>query len=173
MKANRESAEKELYKPIRKVLADEFQRRFGRECYLEVTANGVFSETIKRVVRHDIVFKFLGRSISPDLTGFVPRKSLTLLEPSNIEDFITVEIKREKVTPQDIYQAKMYGDLFQAKYALLISPEPIPEEIRRLQQQLFISNRFMSGWVVYIGQWEVMAGSGFVTMWFPESPFNY
>ena len=84
-----------------------------------------------------------------------------------------MEIKREKVTPQDIYQAKMYGDLFQAKYALLISPEQIPEEIRRLQQQLFIINRFMSGWVVYIGQWEVMAGSGFVTMWFPESPFNY
>lgn len=173
MKADRESTEKELYEPVRKVLADAFQRRFGRECHLEVTANGVFSETIKRVVRHDIIFKFLGRSISPDLTGFVPRKGMPLLEPSSIEDFITVEIKRDKVTPQDIYQTKMYGDLFQAKYALLVSPEPLPEEVRRLQQQLFIINRFMSGWVVYIGQWEVIEDSGFVTMWFPESPFNY
>ncbi len=89
---------------------------------------------------------------------------------SGVQDFITVEIKREVVTIQHVYQAKMYGDLFRAKYALLISPEPIPEEIKRLHRQLSLLNRFMSGWKVYIGSWSESRES---MSWFPESPFGY
>ena len=72
---------------------------------------------------------------------------------------------------QDIYQAKRYGDLFHAEYALLISLEPLQEEIKRLHQQLSLLNRFqglqvarkrskkgkpirwrVDSWKVYFGQ---------------------
>ncbi|GAH95239.1 unnamed protein product, partial [marine sediment metagenome] len=79
------------------------------------------------------VFSFL-RTASPDLTGFVLKNGVDISTASrlDVESFITVEVKPTRITLQDIYQAKMYGDLFYAKYALLISPEIIGEEIRRL-----------------------------------------
>ncbi|GAI50988.1 unnamed protein product, partial [marine sediment metagenome] len=61
--------EKELYEPIREFLHSKFLETFGN-CHLEITANGHFSETIKMFVRHDIIFTFLKRRVSPDLAGF-------------------------------------------------------------------------------------------------------
>lgn len=170
---NRKTLEKELYEPIKEYLEKAFRLKFGN-CYLEVTANGSFSELIKRGVRNDIIFSFLGKKASPDLTGFIHTQGnqwFVVWSNSDIQDFITVEIKRERLTLQDVYQAKMYGDLFQAKYALLISTEPIPEEIRRLNQCLFITYRFMSGWYLYVGEWH---GPNRMAefMWLPNSPYE-
>ena len=164
------AAEKELYEPIRKYLEEAFREKFGR-CYLEITADGSFSELLKRAVRHDIVFSLLGRKASPDLTGFIA-SARSPSAPSyriEVEAFITVEVKREKIALQDIYQAKMYGDLFQAKYSLLISPEEIPQIIVRLHQQLFVLSRFMTGWHLYIGQWD--SHDKVIYEWLPEPPF--
>ena len=44
---------------------------------------------------------------------------------------MVVEVKNEVIKLEDIYQTKKYADLFDAKYALLISPEEIPEELIR------------------------------------------
>ena len=166
------TTEKELYEPIRGYLVSVFNQKLGN-CYLEVTAEGVFSSTLKSVVRHDIIFYFLGKKASPDLTGFIHRKQSewdASYVPSVVQDFITVEIKRGKITLQDVYQAKMYGDLFQAKYALLISPERIPEEIKRLDLHLFVTYRYMSGWYLHIGMWISLA-SAIEQNWLPHSPF--
>lgn len=170
------TAEKELYEPIKEYLEKAFTEKFGN-CYLETTANGVFSDMLKRVVRHDIIFSFLGKKVSPDLTGFIHTegsKWVSVLEgPSIVRDFITVEIKRERITLQDIYQAKMYGDLFQAKYALLISPEPIPGEIRRLDERLFfVTFRYMRGWYLYIGEWSSAINAIEEFKWLPRPPFR-
>ena len=176
MSSSRKTIEKELYEPIKKYLEEAFRKKFGN-CDLEVTANGVFSETLKRVVRDDIIFSFLGKKASPDLTGFIHTRGsewVTVLEgPSIVKDFITVEIKSEKIILQDVYQAKMYGDLFQAKYALLISPEPIPEEIRRLNQRLlFVSYRHIPSWYLYIGEWSSEASAIEEYKWLPNSPYK-
>lgn len=168
------TSEKQLYEPIKKYLENAFQRKFGN-CYLEMTANGSFNETLKRVVRDDIIFSFLGRKASPDLTGYIHRggTNWTVVQSSSdIQDYITVEIKGEKVTLQDVYQAKMYGDLFQAKYALLISPKPMPEEIRRLDQRLFVTYRYISGWYLYIGEWSSEANAIEEHRWFSKSPYE-
>ena len=164
--------EKELYEPIRGHLIAAFEMSDKSSiCWLDTTAGGVFSDTLKRVVPHDIIFAFLGKRASPDLTGFMCSRDRSVpLSISDVKSYITVEIKKEKITLQDIYQAKMYGDLFQAKYALLISPEPIPEEIRRLDQRLFITYRYMTGWYVYIGQWYGKAYE--IRKWLPRSPFQ-
>ncbi|GAH56476.1 unnamed protein product, partial [marine sediment metagenome] len=133
-------------------------------CQLEITADGSFSASLKNAVRHDIIFAFLGKKASPDLVGFMRGQY-------GIDDYIVVEVKRDAVTLQDIYQAKMYGDLFSARYALLLSPEPVPEEIKRLHGNTFILNRFMSGWQVCIGQWEESSNKVTKDGWFPQSPF--
>lgn len=172
-KTSGKTAETELYEPIKEYLREAFTAKFGN-CHLEITANGVFSDRLQKVVRQDIIFAFLGRKASPDLTGFVHSKGAELVlvyGPSIVQEFITVEIKAEKISLQDIYQAKMYGDLFQAKYALLISPEVIPEDLRRLDNQLFVTRRFMGGWLVHIGKWHAYEGDTIISDWLPRPPF--
>ena len=168
----RKLLEADLYAPIKEYLAKSFTQKFGN-CYLEITAKGAFSSTLKSIVRDDIIFYFLRRE-APDLVGFIARKQSEWVSssvPSIVQDYITVEIKRDKITLRDIYQAKMYGDLFQAKYALLISPERIPEEIKRLDQNTFVTRRYTSGWYVHVGHWISMSN---VTEqnWLPSSPFQ-
>ncbi len=166
------SHERDLYEPIKDYLAESFRQKFGN-CYLEITAEGVFSHTLKSVVRHDIIFYFL-RKKAPDLVGFVARKQSgwdASFVPSIVQDYITVEIKKDKIELKDIYQAKMYGDLFQAKYALLISPERIPEEIRRLDQNTYVTRRYMSGWYVHVGHW-ISTVDRIEQNWLPRSPFQ-
>lgn len=165
--------ERELYEPVRAYLAEVFAEKFGN-CYLEITADGVFGSLLKKMVRHDIIFSYLRRKASPDLTGFIHSRGSEVVVtygPNIVKDFITVEIKSGKITLQDIYQAKMYGDLFSARYALLISPESIPEEIRRLDTQLFVTRRYMSGWVIYAGQWITQGSYTIISNWLPSAPF--
>jgi len=133
-------------------------------CHMEITAGGRFGETLKSVVRYDIIFSFLGKKASPDLAGFIRSEY-------GVKDYIIVEVKRSKLTLQDVYQVKLYGDLFSARYALLISPEPVPEEIKRLNQSLFVLSRFMTGWQTHLGQWNPISNKVLETSWFPESPF--
>jgi hypothetical protein len=159
----RREPEQVLYKPVRDFLHSKFAAKFGN-CYLEITAKGHFDEALKKAVRHDIIFAFLRKKASPDLAGFIRNEF-------GVKDFITVEVKLDRITLQDIYQAKLYGDLFSAKYALLISPVSIPEEVKRLHQNLFILYRFMSGWRVHIGQWRDESKEVAENSWFPEPPF--
>ena len=166
-------SEKALYVPTKEFLHSKFLKTFGN-CHLEITASGHFGETLKKAVRQDIIFAFLKRGVSPDLAGFITKDS-------RIQDFITVEIKSKKITLQDIAQAKLYGDLFSARYAFLISPRPIPEEIKRLHRNLFILSRFTSNYGTYIGQLQfgqpetifapVLPVGVIKENWFPESPF--
>ena len=160
---SKQEPEEALYEPVRQFLHSKFAAKFGN-CYLEITAKGHFEETLKRAVRHDIIFAFLGKKASPDLAGFIQGEF-------GIRDFITVEVKPGKITLQDVYQAKLYGDLFNAKYALLVSPASVPEEIKRLHQNLSVLYRFMSGWRVYLGQWQDEPNEVVENNWFPESPF--
>ena len=84
-------------------------------------------------------------------------------------DLITVEVKRNKVELDDIYQAKKYADFFQARYGLLVSIDPVPEEIKPLHQACFVLYRF-TGSRIYIGQLDVASGKIAKESWFPESP---
>jgi len=155
--------ERALYEPVMKFLHSKFTSKFGN-CHLEITADGHFEESIKTAVPYDIIFAFLGRKASPDLVGFIQGEY-------GIQDRVVVDVKREKITLHDIYQVKMYGDLFSAKYALLISPNPVPEEIKRVHKNLSVLYRFMSGWYVYIGEWSQVFGELIEKSWFPQSPF--
>ena len=166
--------EKDLYKPVKDYLVN-MLRLEHTGAHLEITAKWKYSEALKHLVRHDIVFSFLAKA-APDLTGYILRKGVDPrnARSSDVENFITVEIKPHKVELRDIFQAKMYGDLFYAKYALLISPQIIGEEIRRLQERLCILNRFRD-WKVYVGQSIIEGSPDSVVVndiiWYPVTPF--
>jgi len=60
----------------------------------------------------------------PDITGFIKKEHST--------DIIVVEVKTNKPTIRNIFQAKNYAQIFNAEYALLVSTKTISEPKRRL-----------------------------------------
>jgi len=167
--------EKTLYEPVKQYLTKLLNNSYSNY-HLEITANRTYSEKLKHFITYNIVFSFLKKAM-PDLTGFILKEGIDvkLAHNKDIVSFITVEVKPSKISLPDIYQAKLYGDLFRAKYALLMSPVIIGEEIRRLQNDLKILNRYRN-WKVYIGQIvfsrsDKMGSKIEDCIWYPETPF--
>lgn len=164
--------ERKLYEKVKSEIQDRFQKK-GFTCHIEVTADGQFTDYLKDQVKHDIVFTFIKRAkgsehASPDLTGFtkIPTRDY-------IEDFITVEVKNERLTLDHLYQAKKYADLFSAKYGFLISTEPVPAELKKLHKAVNILSRFMSGYHIYLAQLDTkIFGMIIEDSWFPENLFK-
>lgn len=120
----------QTYYPLVKDLLEEQLKLAGVNAHLEITAYKKFSNTLKGAINRnrDIIFNFL-REAAPDITGFI--------KGDYHADFIVVEIKNAVLKLDDIYQLKKYADLFDAKYALLVSTEEIPEELIRLSKVTF------------------------------------
>ncbi len=82
---------------------------------------------------------------------------------------MVVEFKPQVVKLDDIYQTRKYADLFLAKYALLVSSEHIPEEIKRLHRA------FPSLLVLYNYQTITMArfdqDTKLLLDWYPRNSF--
>ena len=157
--------ESQLYPLIQNELKEKFKqiKPLAGSYHLELTYTGKFSEKLKREVKDDIVFSFLKKRASPDITGFL--KSILGT------DFITVEVKRKGIVLDDIYQAKKYADLFRAKYGFLLSSEPIPEEIKRLSRttNILVTSEGRS---IKIAQYNEKNGKILDRTWFPENPFE-
>ena len=162
--------EKELYGVIRKKLIEKFVGKFD-DFYLAITSEGKFPEKIlSRVPQdEDIIFSFLKKKNSPDLTGFVK-----LVKNQWVTfQFITVEIKNSTIILEDIYQAKRYADLFRAKYGFLITTKPIPTIIKRLCKR--ISILYIAGTAyekLKLAQFDIDIGEIVEKSWFPKSPFD-
>jgi len=123
--------EKELYKPVKEKLEDLLKSIFsGKEIHLEVTAEKGFSNRLKSQIPNtlEIVFPFL-KEVKPDITGFIKQNYGS--------EIIVVELKDESIKLDHIYQIKKYAELLSAKYALLVSSQEIPEEIKRLCKKVY------------------------------------
>ncbi|MFW9894082.1 MAG: hypothetical protein ACFFFO_17900 [Candidatus Thorarchaeota archaeon] len=64
----------------------------------------------------------------PDLIGCLDTSEALFSEESRL---IVVKIKRGVLTLSDLYQVKMYAEVLQAYYAVLISPSGFQKEQRR------------------------------------------
>ena len=171
----RQKREHEYYPLMQECLMAKFLDKFDN-CCLEITADGRFSEILKSKIPRgrEIIFSFLRRGLSPDLTGFIEQKY------SN--DFITVEIKNGKIRLQDIYQAKMYADLFYSKYAFLLSKTPIPYEIINLSKTAVFDLLSTAPRGVRLAQFSIYRRKPVNTeklvctilphTWLPENPFG-
>src|SRR5438876_965860 len=98
-------SEADLYNPVEAKLAEQLSA-VAANFYLETGAAKGFSETVKAAIPsgREIIFSFLGRR--PDIIGYVSREYA--------KDLITVEVKEKTLTIEDIYQAKMYKEVFGA-----------------------------------------------------------
>ena len=154
--------ERDLYEPIRRYLLQKFNEKFG-QTLLEDTHIGDFSHYIKKEIPeyHEIIFSFLKKE-KPDLTGYVKK--------DHGVDFITVEVKNAPISLDDVYQAKKYADLFQAKYGFLISSKVIPIEIKRLHKRTYILRTNVAYENLILAQWSVSKNE--TVDWFEKSPFE-
>jgi len=156
--------EKDLYDPIRQCLEDKFREKFGN-CYLEITSDA-FSQKIKGVLETDVLLYLSKEGLRPDLTGYVIK--------NRFRRIIVVEIKKDPLKAHDIYQAKMYAELFGAHYALLISPKPIQEEVRRLLAKNPRLYSHSAGYKrIIIGQFDMDKGEIVEHSWFPDPLFEF
>jgi hypothetical protein len=129
--------EKALYESIQALFEKKF-RRFSPT--IVITAlGGEMSSTMAEVLdprARDFIRK---ERQTPDLMGFVVQSEsqfgLGVLS-EKVRNRIVIEVKRTSPRVPDLYQAKRYGEVFNAKYAYLVSPEPLSPEIRE-----FIVNR--------------------------------
>ena len=120
------SKERDYYEKIKSKLEELLRDKTGN-VYLEQTADKSFSDTLKSVIprSHEIIFSFLKvRETRPDITGYITNKH-------GSDHFIVAEIKLNSLKLEDIYQLRKYADLFNARFAFLISLQPVPEEIKR------------------------------------------
>lgn len=169
-------SERELYESIRSHLKVCFVLKFEgnenfQQLYLNTTSDGKFPEEIlSRIPQHEeIIFSFLKKKNSPDLTGFIKLVSGGYAD----FQFITVEIKDSTVKLDDVYQAKRYADLFRAKYGFLISTKPIPTTIKRLCNRipiLYIAGTSYEK--LKLAQFDIGQKKIVEKSWFPESPFK-
>ena len=158
-KADRESR---YYEPVRAKLDEILRARFN-SYHLEITASRTFSETLKAQVgtHRDIIFLFL-KEAAPDITGFVKAEYSS--------DFMVVEVKAEKIKLDDIYQTRKYAELFDARYALLVSTQEPPEEIKRLSKVVFSLLQLPAYKPLTLVRFDEKTNE--LRNWFPENPFD-
>ena len=155
-------AETDWYEPVQTKLGELLSSVAGN-FYLETGATKGFSERVKAAIPagREIVFSFLRRR--PDIIGYVNREYS--------KDLITVEVKEKSLTIEDIYQAKMYKEVFGARYGFLVTATAIPEALKRLCKQNYqIQHSSHDDIYSFLAIAEFHRAGGFVE-WFEDNPF--
>jgi len=154
--------EKEYY-PIIKDKLEKLLKTKTPNFYSEITANKKFSDKLKANIGRDrdIIFQFL-KEASPDITGFIEDSSY----------FIVIEFKKGRIDLKDIYQTKMYRELFNAKFTFLISLEPIPTEIKLLDKSTYFLKAGLLSWTFAFVLTQFNIQEKEFVEWYPENPFE-
>lgn len=154
--------EREYYKIIEEKLEQLLTTKF-KSFYLEITADKKFSNKLKAEVNQyrEIVFTFL-KEAAPDIAGFIKTEYGS--------DFLVVEIKRETIKLDDIYQARKYAELFDAKYGLLVSTKEIPDEVKRLSRVVYSLLSLPAYKTLTIVHYDEESKE--LIQWFPKNPFE-
>ena len=156
-------AERDWYDPVEAKLVEQLLG-VADDFYLETGATKGFSERVKAAIPagREIVFSFLRRR--PDILGYVNREYS--------KDLITVEVKEKSLTIEDIYQAKMYKEVFGARYGFLITATAIPEALKRLCKQTHqIQHSSHDDTYSFLAIAEFHRAGGFIE-WFEDDPFK-
>jgi len=152
-----------MYRPIRTCLLRRFRSSGYTNVHLEITSDGSFSTKLKKALGTRVVF--LGRHFAPDLCGF--------LEEQDRLQLISVEVKRKKISFREIFQAKGYGELIDAKYAFLVSNKLLVSAIRDFlrNKESILYFGYPETRIMYIGRFNLKTNRMVEEDWFPKSPF--
>src|SRR6266853_6433852 len=158
-----QKGERSYYESVKDWLEQILKEKYA-SIHLEVTANKQFSNILQAQIDNsrDLIFAFL-KEAAPDITGFVKKDS------SSPREFVVVEIKTTPIKLDDIYQVRKYAELFDARYALLISTCEIPEKITRLSRVVYPLLALPAYKRLTLARF---VDDGSATTWFPESPFG-
>jgi len=116
--------ERDLYEPIREALKLQISTCVGFDCVLEDTSREITPNIRARI--DDLAFFYIEKDKNlPDLIGYFEVER-------GRKNIIIVEIKKKIHKIDFIYQTKKYAELFDAKYALLISFEKPQDRVKRL-----------------------------------------
>lgn len=148
--------EQDLYEPIKKHLGTIISSyyvekhnppptspfQYEDNPYLEITAKRGISETLKREFSDETFFILGAEGKTPDIMGFV-RKT-----PSSPKELITIEVKNRTIKLMDIFQARLYQEVFQSTLGFLISSKGITEQ--RVRFVTSETGKFIRGNVIIL-----------------------
>jgi hypothetical protein len=161
-----EENERRLYSGVRDALQSYFCPG-SIDCLFEVTAEGVSNE-LQGKLRDEILFLLGSRELRPDILGHVkhPIESEAFYYH---EFFVAAEVKEGAPTVNDLFQAKKYGEIYEAAITLLVSTEK-PEErlLRLLKRNSVLLHLPMSMFSAYLCKFSAKDGN--IDRWFPEQP---
>jgi len=161
-----EEKEKRLYSAVRDALHSYFSPG-SLDCIFEVTAEGV-SDVLQGKLQDEVLFLLGSRELRPDILGHVehPIESKAFYYHSF---FVTAEVKDGTPTVNDLFQAKKYGEIYEAAISLLVSTQK-PEErlLRLLKRKSVLLHLPMSMFSAYLCRF--LAKDGTIDWWFPEHP---
>jgi len=163
-----ESEEKEsrLYSCVRDTLQSYFCSG-SIDCLFEVTAEGV-SDELQGKLGDEILFLLGSRELRPDILGHVehPVESKTFYYH---KFFVATEVKEGSPTINDLFQAKKYGEIYEAAVTLLVSTEK-PEErlLRLLKRNPVLLHLPMSMFSAYLCKFSEKSEA--IDWWYPEPP---
>ena len=157
--SHKRKSEAQFYKPAREALLDLFK---PKDCYLEITADRRLPEKVKKVLTDYDLFANVVERFIPDITGYV-------LRSEHEKCVIVAEVKAGPTTLRDIFQTKQYAEIFGAKYAFLVSPEHMPEEISRILRMKGTLLSHSAGYErVFIGRLDLNKNS--IVQWQTDPP---
>jgi len=160
--------EEDLYAPIRGELVRKFATH-DAPCYMEVTARGKLSNKLRRILTDVMLHIVDVERFVPDLMGYTHTKEP--IEPYSVKRII-VEVKNDEIQSKDIFQAKNYGELFEADFALLISTESLPETIRRFLERKIGLISYWAYKTVKIARFDTSTEKIEEDSWYRENPFT-
>jgi len=124
------SGERSLYPGVRKALTDYLRQGDDQiAIMLDITADG-FPQSSQALLQSNVLYLLDSRDFRPDLFGHI---GPDCTQAYGRRDFVlTVEVKLGAPALRDLFQAKMYGELYWAPVSLLVCTEQPEERLRRL-----------------------------------------
>lgn len=164
MNGQKREGEEALYEPILRDLRSHFKMK--GDCHLEITAKGRFSEQLKKRLDDLSLYITKVELFKPDIMGYVES------EHYELRGLVVVEVTSEKIKIKDILQARDYGSVFDAKFAFLISSEPLPEEIRRFYDKRYSLAVYQLAYYERVKIARFDESSQKIVDWYPKPPFE-
>ena len=158
--------EKEFYELVRRNLEEYFCKR-AEECFFEITAEKV-GDKIMEKLSDEVLFLIGSKELRPDIMGYVKVPiGLGLFLHSEFK--VAVEVKNGKPTVNDIFQAKKYGELYNAAISILISTDK-PEErvLRLLERRKELLSYYYGYYHLYLARFSKEEKK--IVWWYPEEP---
>ena len=150
--------ESDLYNPIEHEMKNLLASYGCSEIHVEITATNRFSVFLKE--KFGEVLTLLDKSFSPDLSGTYKKTS---------EKKIIVEVKKDDIRIQNIYQTISYFELIDANIGILVSPNEIPIRIKKFldRKPHLLQNKMRK---IFIVTFNLRENKFLENSWYPFQP---